>query len=173
MFKRLLRAQAVILFICLLIATGCLSAGYLFAGTWLVLPVLVVLFIVWILVKNEPKFWSASGPLLAYLFLSVIGIEAGMPSLLAVVGCVAALVCWDLLLFGQSMDTRIRESSVSLEVIHRRSLGLAAFSGLALAVISLSINLQLPFIFILLLVLMAMGFFTSGVKLILNKKDES
>jgi len=71
-----------ILTICLTISTGCLVAGYVIAGYWLILPVLCVMPLFWIYTKSRSVFWSASSLLLIYIVLAAIGIIAGIPMML-------------------------------------------------------------------------------------------
>jgi hypothetical protein len=156
---------------CLILTTGCLGAGYLLAGHWLILPVLLVIFLFWIYASKRPEFWPASSLLLAYVFLAAIGITADVSPILMMAACTGALLCWDLVLFNQSI---VRGSpakpNASLEKHHLKWLALAASAGLTLALLSSTISLHFPFVLIVCLVLMTMGCLLYGMQYILKKK---
>jgi hypothetical protein len=166
-----MKGHSILLNTCLILTTGCLGAGYLLAGYWPILPVLLVIFLFWIFARKRPVFWPASSFLLAYVFLAAIGITADVSLILMMAACTGALLCWDLMLFNQSVVTSSPpKPNASLEKYHLQSLALAASAGLMLALLSSFINLHFPFVLIVLLVLMAMGCLLYGTQYILKKK---
>ena len=166
-----MKIHSTVLNICLIISTGCLGAGYILAGYWLILPVLLSIVFFWIITRNRSVFWSASGLLLAYVLLAAFGLTAGLSSTLMIVACTAALVSWDLILFNQSMVTNsLARSIVALEKTHLLSLAVAASAGLMLALLSSNINLHFSFVIIILLVLTTIGGLIFGMQYIMKKK---
>lgn len=166
-----MKVHFMILIICLIISAGSLGAGYIFAGYWLILPVLLAIFLFWIFTRNRWPFWSASSSLLAYVLLASFGVKEGLSSNLMVVASTAALLSWDLLLFNQSIVTNLPpEPKASLEKYHLGSLAVAVSSGFMLALLSSSINLRIPFVGITFLVLMTMGCLVYSMQYIMKKK---
>jgi len=154
-----------ILTICLTISTGCLVAGYVIAGYWLILPVLCVMPLFWIYTKSRSVFWSASSLLLIYIVLAAIGIIAGIPMMLMIIGCTTALASWDLTQLKQSILENARlKTGTSFEKYHLRSLALSLSAGIVLSFASVYINLQLPFGVIVFLTLLAISGLTYSVQ---------
>ena len=167
-----MKAHSITLTICLIISTGCLGAGYIFAGYWLILPAFLVMGLIWILMKKQPVFWSASTFLLAYIILAAVGIIANLSTELMIITCTTALASWDLIQFNQSIaGNSLRKKNASLERYHLHSLAVAASAGLFLAFIGSSINLHLPFGVIVILVLVTMGCLIYSVQYILKIKQ--
>jgi hypothetical protein len=165
-----MKLHSILLNACLILTTGCLGAGYLLAGYWPILPVLLVIFFFWIFASKRPEFWPASSLLLAYVFLAAIGITADVSSILMMAAGTGALLCWDLVLFNQSIVTGSPpKPNASLEKYHLQWLALAASAGLILALLSSTVNLHLPFVLIVFLVLMTMGCLLYGMQYILKK----
>lgn len=166
-----MKIYSMILIICLIISTGCLGVGYLLAEQWLILPVLLTLLLFWIFTRNKFSFWSASSLLCAYVLLAAIGVMEGLSSILMVVACTVALLCWDLILFNQSIVTNsLPKPKASLEKYHLGSLAVAASAGLMLALLSSLINLHIPFVGVTFLVLMTMGCLLYSVQYLTKKK---
>jgi hypothetical protein len=165
-----MKARSILLNTCLILTALCLAAGFMLAGYWLILPVLLAIFLLWFLARNKAVFWSASGLLLAMIALAAIGILLGLSRVLMLVACTAALVSWDLIQFTHSIPgIPQRESEAALERYHLQSLALTAFPGFLLAVIGSYVNLDLPFILIIFLVLVTMGGLGYSLQFILKK----
>jgi hypothetical protein len=165
-----MKVHSILLNACLILTTGCLGAGYLLAGYWPILPVLLVIFLFWTFASKRPEFWPASSLLLAYVFLAAIGITVDVSSILMMAACTGALLCWDLMLFNQSIVANSPpRANASLEKYHLQSLALAASAGLILALLSSTINLQFPFVLIVFLVLMTTGCLLYSMQYILKK----
>lgn len=166
-----MKVHSILLNACLILTTGCLGAGYLLAGYWPILPVILVIFLFWIFARRRPEFWPASSLLLAYVFLAAIGITADLSPILMIAACTGALLCWDLVLFNQSIVTGSPPKLIaSLEKNHLQSLALAASAGLILALLGSTIYLRFPFVLIVLLVLVTMGCLLYGMQYIMKEK---
>lgn len=151
-----MKKHSIILTICLILSTGCLGVGYILAGYWLILPVLIAFLLVWIFTRNKSVFRSASILFLGYVLLASIGITAGLSSILMIFACATALVSWDLTQFDPRLaKNTFRNLNSSLEKNHLQSLALATFAGLVLAIFSSYQNLQFPFGIIVFLALVA------------------
>jgi hypothetical protein len=160
-----------LLIISLTITIGCLGAGYITAGYWLIVPILIVMLLFWIFTKNQPVFWPASSLMVVFIILAAVGMLADLPLMLMITAGTAALISWDLMQFNQSMvGNAARKTNMSLEKHHLNSLALAAFAGLALALISSYISLQFPFGQIVILVLLSVGCLIGAIQYIMKKK---
>ena len=153
-----MKMHSIIFTIGLILSTGCLGVGYILAGYWLILPVLLAILLFWIFTRNKSVFGSASILFLGYVLLASIGITAGLSSILMIIACTAALVSWDLIEFNQSIakNTSCNDNS-SLVKNHFQLLALAASAGLILAYFSSSLDLLFPFGITVLMALVAMG----------------
>lgn len=167
-----MKTQSILLNISLIISTGCLAAGYLIAGYWMIVPALLLLVISWVFSSQRSAFWLAAVSLLGYVILAAVGIIVNLSLVLMIIACTLALVNWELIQFKHSTarNSQARSNS-ALEKYHQRSLALAASSGLALALFSSFINIQLPFGVVALLVLIAMGFLVYGMRYISINKN--
>ena len=161
-----MKTHSIVLVFCLVTTVGCLGIGYILSGYWWILPVLLAMGIFWMTTKNRSTFWSASILLVAYVILAVIGVTLNHSIHLTVPGCAAALACWDLIHFRQSIDGTPRHKfDMLLERYCLKSLAIAVVTGLSLAFIGSSINLHFSFGVMVSLVLVAMGCLTYGVHL--------
>lgn len=161
----------VLIILCLTIATGCLTAGYIFAGYWQIVLLLPILLILWLLANKQSIYLSASIFLLGYVILAAVGILLDFSVGLMVFACVAALASWELLLFDQSNIDNLPDNSDFLrKKYHLTSLVIAISVGLILAIISANINLHIPFAIISLLVLVSMGCLIYSVQFVVGKK---
>jgi hypothetical protein len=159
-----MKVHKIILNICLVTSAGCLGAGYILGGYWLIMPGFLAAAILWMTTKKRSVFWSTSNLLLIYVVLALIGVTLNLSIYLMIFGCTTALVCWDLTHFRLSIaNNPLLETDVPLERSHLQSLTTAVFSGLLLAFISSYINLQFPLGVMVILVLMAMGCITYSV----------
>lgn len=160
-----MKAHSIILNFCLATSTGCLAAGYILGGYWLIVPVFLAMAIFWIIMKRRSLFWSASSLLMVYVVLSIIGVILNLSIYLMVICCTTALACWDLTHFRQSIaGNPPLETDARLERYRLQSLATAVFTGLFLAWISSYINLQFPFGVMVFFALMAMGCLVYGVQ---------
>lgn len=159
-----MKVHKIILNICLVTSAGCLGAGYILGGYWLLMPGFLAAVILWMTTKKRSVFWSASSLLLIYVVLALIGVTLNLSIYLMIFGCATALMCWDLTHFKLSIANNLfLKTDVPLARSHLQSLTAAVFSGLLLAFISSYINLQFPFGVISILVLIAMGCLTYNV----------
>jgi hypothetical protein len=166
-----MKTQSILLNISLIISTGCLAAGYLIAGYWMIVPALLLLVISWVFSTKRSPFWLAAISLLGYVILAAVGIVVNLSLALMIIASTIALVNWELIQFKHSTASNSQaRSNSALENYHLRSLALAASSGLALALFSSFINLQLPFGVVALLVLIAIGGIVFGFQHIIKKK---
>jgi hypothetical protein len=166
-----MKFRSMILNSCLIVSTGCLGAGYIFAGYWQILPALLVILLFGIMAKKQLRFWSTSSFLLVYIILAAIGVVADLPVGLMILACTFALASWDLIQFEQSIaGNSMLQTRTLLEKHHLRSLALAASAGLLLAFLSLYVHLQLTFGVIVSLVLIAMGCLLYGMQYSVKKR---
>ena len=156
---------------CLLISSGCLAAGYILSGYWLILLAFPLMLIAWLLSCKRSIYVSASILLSGYVILASVGIIAKLSTALMIIACTTALVSWDLLQVNQSVSGYPpSKTNEGLEKHHLNSLTLAVSVGLILSLISATITLQFPFVVIAFFVLMALGSLTYSVRYIMNKK---
>jgi hypothetical protein len=166
-----MKIRSIINNVCLVIATACLATGYILGGYWLVMPIFLAMAIFCIIMKRRSALWSASTLLVAYVFLAATGMIINLSIYPMIFGCTAALACWDLFHFGQSIaDNLPGESSVLLERHHLRSLGAAVLSGLLLSLITSYISLQFPFGLMIVLALVSMGGLTFGLQSLIKHR---
>jgi len=166
-----MKIHSIYLTICLIITIGCISAGYLSAGHWQILPILLMLVLFWIYAKKRSVFWSASILLVVSVILTAIGIMANLSLGLMIITCAGALLCWELIQFNQSMMINSASiSNIAFEKNHLQSLSIAAFSGLILSFLGSVINLNLPFGVTVFLVLMSIGGILYSMQSIANVK---
>lgn len=164
--------RSTVFYICLIVSTGCLSAGYVLAGYLVIIPVLLTMLLLWAFAKRGVVSWLASSLFLGYIIFSAIGVIVNLPVVLMIIACTFALVSWDLIQFEQGMTEQpMRKTRASLEKYHLPSLTLAAFTGLLFAFMSTYIHLQLSYGVIVFLVLIAVGGLTLGMQHIGGKKQ--
>ena len=160
-----MKVHSIILNFCLVTSAGCLGAGYILGGYWLIMPIFLAMATFWVIMKKRSLFWSSSSQLMVYVVLATIGVTLNLSIYLMVVGCTTALACWDLTHFRDTMiDNPPFGTDARLERYRLQSLATAVLTGLFLALISMYINLQFPFGVMALLVLMAMGCLVYGVQ---------
>ena len=165
-----MKIHSILLNVCLVMSAGCLGAGYILGGYWLIMPILLAMAIFWLIMKRRSLFWSASSLLLIDVALAIIGVTLNLSIYLMVVGCTTALACWDLTHFRHTMIDKPPLGDVRLEKYRLQSLATAAFTGLFLAFISSYINLQFPFGIMVFLVLMALGCLVYGVQYLVRNR---
>ena len=121
--------------------------------------------IFWLTMNRHSPFWSTTGLLLIDVALAVVGVTLNLSIYLMVVGCTAALACWDLTHFRHTMiDDPPLGADVRLERFRLQSLAVAVFMGMSLAFIGAFIKLQFSFGVMVFLVLVAVGCLTYGVQ---------
>lgn len=166
-----MKSHSVLLVTCLLISSGCLAAGYILSGYWLILLAFPLMLIAWQLTYKRSTFVSASILLSGYVILASAGIIAGLSTVLMLIACTTALVSWELLQVNQNVSGYPPgKINGVLEKQHLNSLALAASAGLTLSLISATLTLHLPFVVIALLVFMALGSLTYGMRHLMHKK---
>jgi len=144
--------------VALLLAVACLLLGFLQAGSWTILPGLLIPPIAWIWLRRQPAFASASTSLLGMTLLAGIGMLTGLPRYLMLAAGVSALGAWDLMLFEADMAGVPEDaSSAALTRDHVRRLALTLVPALLLTFAASILELSLPFAVILALVLTAGG----------------
>jgi hypothetical protein len=165
-----MKSRSTIINLCLIVSVGCLGAAYTVAGFWQILLTLLIILLFGMLSKKWYR--SASGFLLVFMTLTVIGVLVDLSTGLMIIACTFALASWDLIQFEQSLDgNSLLEASTPLETHHMRSLALAGSAGLLLAFLSLNIHLQLSFSMIIFLVLVAIGCLIYGMQYIVKKRN--
>ena len=166
-----MKPRPTFIIICLVISSGCLAAGYVLSGYWLIFLAFTILLVAWLLTYQRSTFLSASILLSGYVILAAVGIIGGLSTALMLIACTAALVSWDLLQMDQSASGYPPgKTSGALEKYHLNSLALAASIGLTLSLVSANLSLQFPFVVIVFLVLIAAGSLIYTMQYIVNKR---
>ena len=159
-----------LIIISLLISTGCLAAGYILFGYWLIFLVFPLMLIAWLLTYKRSIYLAASILLSGYVTLAAIGITLDLSPVLMIIAPTTALVSWDLLQFDQgSSGNLFYKSNLLREKHHLSSLALATSTGLILALLSANINLHIPFVVVVFLVLLTMGCLMYGAQFVVKK----
>ena len=142
----------------LVAAIASLALVYGLSTYWPVLLALPAMLLFWVLGKGKSASWRGSALLCLYLALAVTALLLKRPLVPMVLGCIAALIWWDLqdLRVAQSGPVRARASS-SLQKHRFRSLALTAGASVFLPGIGLWLRVQLPFGIIALLILLITG----------------
>lgn len=165
-----MKSNLMLLITCLVISTGCLAAGYILSGHWLIFLVFPLMAIAWLLTYKRSMYLSASILLSGYVILASVGIIAELSSALMIIACITALVSWDLLQVNQSVSGfPLGKKNGLLEKHHLNSLALAASASLVLSLISANLTLQFPFVAIVFLILIAMGCLIYGMQFVVKK----
>jgi hypothetical protein len=166
-----MKSYLIIQTICLLTSITCLGFPYILAGDWLIIFFFLAMAGLWISMKRRSIFWSASILLIVFVLLAAVGVLANLSVPLMVIACTAALACWDLANFRESIVAgQALKTSILLERYHLQSLALAISGGSTLAVVSSYLNLQIPFIGTVLLALFTMGCLTYAMQSLVKKR---
>ena len=166
-----MKSHATLVVSCLLISSGCLAAGYILSGYWLILLAFPLMLITWLLTYKRSTYVSASILLSGYVILATVGIIAELSTALMLIACTMALVSWELLQVNQSVSGYPPGKTIGTrEKHHLNSLALATSAGLILSLLSATITLQFPFVVVAFLVLMTLGSLTYSMRYIVNKK---
>ncbi len=119
---------------------------------------LAAMLLLWIIVRKGSAFWVASSLLSVYLIFAGIGVVMKGPLIPIVAGCIAAVVWWDLMDFGESLhDAKPQGMGASLEKLHLEALAIMVGTCLLVEAAGLWLRVQLPFGAIAILVLLACG----------------
>ena len=157
--------RSALLYISFCVSTVCLSLGYLIAGEWLMVPIILLAWIIWFAFSSRALFWSASIAFLLYFLLAGFGIYSNFSLPLMATGGFSALIMWDLLIFNHSEKfLGIKPTTNRLEKKHLKSLSLAALVGILATLSAASFNYQLSFEVVFVLVLVAVSCFIIGVR---------
>ncbi|MBN1668681.1 MAG: hypothetical protein JW862_16425 [Anaerolineales bacterium] len=159
-----MKLRSLLLTLSLLLAAGCLSAAYLLAGYWQIIPILLLLALLWGFTCSRSRFWAASSLLIAFVILAAYGALNDLWLPLIILACTGALAAWDLLQFDPPA------AGDALESQHLRALAGAIVAGLLLALFSASLNLHLSFGVIVILVLIAIGGIFYGIQAIIKPR---
>jgi hypothetical protein len=166
-----MKIHSIILNVCVVTSAGCLGAGYILGGYWLIMPIFLAMAIFWLIIKRRSLFWSASSLLLIDVALAIIGVTLNLSIYLMVVGCTAALACWDLTHFRYTIiENPPLATDARLERFRLQSLAIAVFMGMSLAFIGAFIKLQFSFGVMVFLVLVAVGCLTYGVQYLVRNR---
>jgi hypothetical protein len=155
----------------LVISSGCLAVGYIFAGYWQIVLLFPILLVLWLLTYRQSIFLSASIFLISYVTLAAVGVLLEFPIGLMIVTCVISLFSWELMLFNKSNAGNLPDNSdYSRKKYHLNSFALTVSVGLTLAFISANISLNTPFIVIVFLVLISIGCLFYGLQFVVKRK---
>jgi hypothetical protein len=152
-----------------LLSTASITAGYLLAGSWMILPALLGMGLLFFFARRRSVFEAASVLLVGAAIFAVVGVMMGLSFTLMLLGCIGALSSWDLMLFSQSlMRATNREDIGLLEGLHYQSLVIAILGGVLFSLTAANFALDLPFIVILMLCAVALGGVYFGVQNIIG-----
>ena len=153
-----MRPHSAICAICLLLSISCLVSAYMLTGYWLIWLSIPAMMVLWMATRRWSAFWPTSSLLAVYILLAVAGVALKVPPLLMVVGCIFALVAWDLSDLRESM-VGDSDPGPRASLARRRLQALALMSGISLFLAAASpwLGLRLPFGAIVLLVLLVAG----------------
>lgn len=157
--------RSTILILSFITSTFCLGVGYIAAGEWLVIPILVLAYMIWFALKNRSVFWSATTMFLFYILIAGFGISTNISVPLMVTGGFSALLTWDLIIFNRSgIGLDASSNGNLLEKNHLKSLSLATLAGILATVGASFLNFQLSFAVMVILGLLATGCLILGVQ---------
>lgn len=144
--------KALLALTCLVAATGLIMG---MAGQWRLvsLAASALLAVAWALKPLRHISWLASLSLGVYLLIAAAGLTLEGEPIFLVIGGMAALATWDLILFGRNLEGAENNAGLhrcTLE--HFKSLGIAFGLAALLVIPVLLIRIQLPF-FVMLVVL--------------------
>ncbi len=150
-----MKLHSIIGYLCLGTSIASLVVAFGLSIYWPALIALPAMLLFWLLTQSKSPFWRASVLLCVYLGLAVTAVLLKRPLLPLVLGCLAALVWWDLQDFESTQSNRTpAEASGSLQKYRLQSLALTAAAGLLLTGAGLWLRIQLPFGAIVLLILL-------------------
>jgi hypothetical protein len=152
-----------------LLSASSITAGYLRAGAWMILPTLLGIGLLYFIARRRSVFQTASVLLVGAFILAAVGGLMQLSFTLMLVGCVGALAGWDLMLFSQTVKSAANLEDISLlESRHYRSLAIAIAVGVISSLTAANLALDLPFIVILLLCARALGGVYFGVRALIQ-----
>jgi hypothetical protein len=141
-----------------LIGASSITAGYLLAGSWTILPALLGIGLLFFIARRRSVFQAASVLLVGSFILATVGVVMQLSFTLMLIGCVGALASWDLMLFSQTLKSAENLKDISsLEGRHDQSLAIAVAGGILFSLTAANLALDLPFIVVLLLCAVALG----------------
>jgi hypothetical protein len=144
-------------FVCLVISTLCLAAGYTLVGQWLGVLLAILTGPAWWLARKYPVSWLPLICLLGSVCLAVVGLLIGSSPLLMICGSGVALAVWDLLFLEAALGSNPSEGQTrQYENKHLQSLALALGFGLSVAILGRLQHLQLPFVLLMLFITLAL-----------------
>lgn len=148
----------------------CIGMGFALARLWLIAPALLVIIFVWIYMKKQSAFVSASSLLLGLVILAAMGVMADISVHLMLIACTMALVGWDLEQFIRGIaGSPPQKMTLAFDSHHLRQLALAVSTGLVSASLGAFIHLRLPFGVIMLSILVAVWCLMMGIRSIMGR----
>jgi hypothetical protein len=160
-----MRIHSIVLVAAWLGCAGCIAAGYLMAGAWVIIPILLGLAFLCFFAGRASRPRGASTMLIGVVSVAAFGVTAGLSFSLMLTGTVIALASWDLLLLGGDLDRVEKgDGNSRWEVDHLRLLAIALVVGWILATLSLAVRLTLPFIVAALMAVFSVGGLIFGLE---------
>jgi hypothetical protein len=161
------------LIICLIFAALCPAAGYALTGKYPGVVASLLAGLLWLPARKNPHSWMPSILLIVSVTLSAAGLLIGLPFFLIVIGSVAALAGWDLLILNAELEnSQSGEKTRQYESRHLQTLVLAVGFGIIATLLRYTANLRIPFFVMILLVAIMLfaldriwGFLKKGGKL--------
>lgn len=152
-----------------LLSAGSITAGYLLAGSWMIIPALLGLGLLFFIARRRSIFQAASVLLVGAFILAAFGVLMQLSIALMLIGCVGALASWDLMLFSQTVKGAANREDISLlEGRHYQSLAIAIAGGVIFSLTAEHLALSLPFMVMLVLCAIALGGVYFGVRVLIR-----
>lgn len=166
-----MKRSSIILMICFFLATGSLVVGYGLVGLWWIVPGILIVFLILAFARRYFPDRLASLFLFFYVVIAAAGVMLNAPVILMLAACVAALIVWDLLQFGQdAVGDSMGNKVILLESYHLRSLGQAAAAGVFFSSLGAVFRFQLPFLPVAILALTAVFSWSYGMYYLAGRK---
>jgi hypothetical protein len=144
-------------FVCLVVSTLCLAAGFTLAGQWLGVLFAILTGPAWWLARKYPVSWLPLICLFGSVCLAATGLLIGSSPLLMICGSGAALAVWDLLFLEAALGSNPSEGQTrQYENKHLQSLALALGFGLSVAILGRLLDLQIPFVLLMFFIAVAL-----------------
>ena len=158
---------------CLVISVSLLAASFGLKGLWLGTGFALLCAPAWFFARKYPASGLPLISLLGSVVLAVIGLLAGAPAALMILGSGAALAAWDLLWLDHALgNSASGPQTLRYEFKHLQWLALSLGSGLIVAILGHFVNVRFSS-FVLMLLVAFVIFALDRIWGIIKKKETS